>query len=191
MSTPALLQPSPFQARLVLFLMPYFRAVTTDFELAREEILETLASYGARSRSEMIAAARIIAFSFSALDMLAEAKVTEMSASMRLRFRGCANGLNRACQQNEKALAKSLTCDRPNASQSKAEPIDDLPDAEVEAALQQTHTQIETYRNRASATRPAAGPRASQQDPNQRPWGSAMLAAIANQDPPIQPAAPA
>lgn len=191
MSTASLLQPSPFLTRLVLFLMPYFRAVTTDFELARGEILETLASYGARSRSEMIAAARIIAFSFSALDMLAEAKVTEMSPSMRLRYRGCANGLNRACQQNEKALAKSLTCDQPDAAQPQGEPADDLPDAEVEAALQLAHAQVEAYRNRASAIRPAAAPHAPQQDPNQRPWGSAMLAAIANQEPSIKPAAPA
>ena len=181
-----LLQSGPFQARLVLFLMPYFRPVTTDFDLARQEILETLASYGARTRSEMITAARIIAFSFSALDILAEAKVTEMSVTMRLRFRSCANGLNRACQQNEQALAKSLACDQPNAPAPTAEPIDDLPDAQVEAALQQAHAQIETYRNRLSPTRPP-----SQQDPNPRPWGSAMLAALADQLAPLPPPASA
>ena len=165
-------QTTPFQERLVLFLMPYFRAVTTDLALARQESLETLAAYGARTRSEWIAAARIIAFSFSALDMLAEAKATEMSASMRLRYRTCANGLNRACQQNEKILAKTLACDQPGAPQAPPEPASaptaqDLPDTQVEAALQQTAATIQSYRNRLSP------------HPNQKPWSSPMLAALA------------
>jgi hypothetical protein len=167
---PILLQPGPFRSRLVLFLLPYFLAVTSDYDIASAEVLETLASYGARTRSELINAARIIAFSFSALDMLAEVKATEMSPSMSLRFRGCANNLNRACQQNEASLAKKLACDTPESP--TAEPIDDMQEAEFEAALQHAKIQIEAYRNGLPQTAPV---------PPQRPMGSAMLNALAKE----------
>ncbi|MDB5400525.1 MAG: hypothetical protein JWQ55_2543, partial [Rhodopila sp.] len=60
--------------RLIFFLMPYFTAATADLTLARLEVLETLASYGARTRSELLNAVQVIAFSFSTLDTLHEAK---------------------------------------------------------------------------------------------------------------------
>jgi hypothetical protein len=165
-------QPSLFLDRLVVFLMPYFLALTPDFEQARAEVLETLASYGARTRSEMISAAQIIAFSFAALEMLAEAQVTEMSPSMRLRFNGCANGLNRSCRQNETRLAKSLACDLPTAADSRDEPANDVPDAEVEEALQYARVRIDSYRNRLSG---AQAMPASQRNPDKRLSNGAMM----------------
>ncbi|WP_428485234.1 hypothetical protein [Rhodopila sp.] len=179
---PTLYQPSIFLERLVRFLIPYFLTITPDLNLARTEILETLISYGARTRAEMLNAVQIIAFGFSALDVLAEAKATEMSPTLRLRFRGCANGLNRSCQQNEKALARRLTCDIPNVAAAEAEPLNDVPDPAVEEAIQQASAKIETYRNRLSGARPATVPHAiapSQQDANPRPWGSAIMQALA------------
>ncbi len=121
-------EPSHFLERLVLSLMPYFAAIIPDPETARVEILETLASYGGRTWSELINAARIIAFSFAALDTLSEAEAPDMSAAMRLRHRGCANNLNRSCQQNEQILAKRLSLDPPAATEPTAEPLNDVPE---------------------------------------------------------------
>lgn len=147
---------SPFLERLVRFLIPFFLPITSDLALVRAEILETLASYGARTRADMLNAVRIIAFSMSALDMLAEAKANEeMSHAMRLRYRACANGLNRASQQNEKILAARIACDQPGAAASAPDPAGDIPDTAIEASLRQVRSKIEAYRNRLSPT-PAA-----------------------------------
>ena len=105
------LQASPFLERLLAFLIPYFLGFSADLAAARAEALETLASYGARTRAELICAVQIILFSFAALDTLAAANMPEMSPSMRLRFRGCANNLNRSSQKTEQALAKRLAAD--------------------------------------------------------------------------------
>jgi hypothetical protein len=145
------LQPSLFLERLVRFLIPYFIGDAPDAETARAEILETLQSYGARTRAEMLNAVQIIAFSFSALDLLQEAKMTEMSPSMRLRFHGCANNLNRSSQKNEQTLAKRLACDPPNAETS-AEPIDDVTDAEAEETLRLVQATLAAHHASLSGT---------------------------------------
>jgi hypothetical protein len=172
--------------------MPYFTAITPDLNLARTEILETLASYGARSRSEMLNAAQIIAFGFSTLDALAEAKAPEISPSMRLRNRGCANNLNRSGQQNEQTLAKRLASDLPNAPEPAAEPLNDVPEAEFEQALQHAQAQIATYRDRRSAARPGLLPTRArapaEEAENNRLWGSAMMNILSEMGMPVQPA---
>jgi hypothetical protein len=162
-------------------------AVTSDFDVARTEVLETLEAYGARTRSEMITAARIIAFSFSALELLAEAKNTEMEPAMRLRVRACANNLNRSSQQDEKSLAKRLLCDIPDGVQSADDLIDDMPEAEFEAALQHAQAEIASYRNRLSGVRPAHSPQ-PQPPSHNRPLGGAVMNAFAQSATPPQPA---
>jgi hypothetical protein len=163
------LQPSPFLDRLVLFLMPYFVAVAPDHATARSEILSTLASYGARTRAELFTAAQVLAFVLSALDVLAEAKtVQEMTATTRLRYRGCANALNRICQQNEKALAKRLACDGPGEA-----PATPAEEADLQDMLQKAKADIGTYRSRLSGARPATGPNAARKP-------SAWMAAFAD-----------
>ena len=133
------LPPSPFLNRLIRFLLPFFIGECPDLDAARAEILETLASYGARTRSELLNAAQIIAYGLTALDVLHEAKTTEMSPSARLRHRSCANGLNRSGQQNEKALAKRLASDPPKAETPPQEPFDDITDAQIDEQLQEVH----------------------------------------------------
>ncbi len=98
-----------FMEHLVRFLMPFSLDAAPSIAEARGEILETLASYGARTRQEFLLAAQIVTFGLFTLDILADAKSVEMSPSMRLRYRGCANSLHLATQQTEKALAKLLT----------------------------------------------------------------------------------
>lgn len=158
---------APFQRRLVLFLVPYFRAATADFDVACAEVLETLSSYRARTRSEFITAARIIAFSFSALDLLAEARSTEMPPAIRLRFTACANSLHRSSQQDERALTRRLACDTasPVAEPLATSPATSVPtladattESDYEAALQHAQAQMATCRNRLSGNRPATSP---------------------------------
>jgi hypothetical protein len=142
---------TPFLQRLVRFLLPYFLGVCPDLDSARAEILETLASYGARNRAELLNASQIIAYGLSGLDVLREAKSTEMSASLRLRYRGCANTLNRSGQKNEQALNRRLAQDVPTTAEPAAEPPNDLLDSVVDEAIQEAQAQIDTYRNQLSA----------------------------------------
>src|SRR3954451_12532997 len=116
------LKPGPFTDRLVAFLMPYWAGVTKDYDLARADVEETIAAYGARTRAELINAVQIIANSFAALEMRAQVKLQEqqLSPTMHLRYRSCANSLSRSCQYAEKALDKRLACDAPAPPQPAA-----------------------------------------------------------------------
>jgi hypothetical protein len=138
-----LVTPPPFLITMIAFLEPYFAGAGIDLAAAHVEIVETLGSYGTRSRSEIIHAAKIIAFSMSTLETLKDGMATDMSRSMRLRYRGCANGLDRASQQNEKALAVRLAFDLPEAE----EPIDDVSDAAGQEAVQETRAEIDSRRH--------------------------------------------
>ncbi len=179
---------SPFLERLLRFLIPYFTDVTPDLAAARAEALETLASYGARTRAELLCAVQIIVFGFAALETLGEAKTAEMSPSLRLRFRGCANNLNRSGQKTEQTLLKRLACDAPAATEQ--EPINDLPEAQAEELLQQTQATIDTYRTRLSGNRPAHSPQPPAHDPkrdNKRLWSKAMMDTMAEMGMPVTP----
>jgi hypothetical protein len=143
-------QTNCFLEHLIRFLMPFFLEAAPSIEDARTEILETLASYGARTRQEFLHAAQIIAFGLTTLDMLADAKAMEMSPSMRLRYRGCANSLSRASQQTEKAPAKLLTCDLPRSSEAAPEPLNDISEEDLREALCQAKATLDKTRNRLS-----------------------------------------
>ena len=188
---------TPLLERLICFLLPYFTDLLPDPEAARTEILETLASYGARTRAELLHAARIIAFSMTTLDVLHEAKTTEMSQSMRLRYCGCANNLDRSSRQNQQALDQRLAAAPPPATDQAAEPTDDMPQAEFEAALQHAHAEIATHRTRSRPVAPRSGifpsreMSPSQQQENNRLWGKAMVNILAEMGMPVQPVSPA
>lgn len=185
------LPPSPFLERLVRFLLPYFLGMCPDLDSARAEILETLASYGTRTRSGLLNAAQIIAYGLSGLETLHEAKMTEMSQSMRLRYRGCANNLNRSCQKTEQILARRVAGEAANAAPASA---DDLPDPKVQEAIQDAQTKIEAFRDRLSRARPNAASHrpvsASRQEENKRLWSGAMINALAQMGMPVQPVPP-
>lgn len=148
-----ILQSSPFLERLIAFLLPYFTGMTADIAAARAEALETLASYGARTRAELLCSAQIIVFSFAALETLAEATNPQLSPSMRLRYRGCANNLNRSSQKTEQTLAKRLTCDVPEATDTQTEAVIDIPDADAEQIMQDTQAAVQAFCDRATANR--------------------------------------
>ena len=163
-------QPNAYLETIIAFLLPYFSAAAADIREARSEIIETLALYATRTRAEMLLAAHIIALGMTTLDVLAEAKTAEMSVSVRLRHRSCANSLNRSTLQTEKALDLRLGDEVLPASNPTPEPIDDLPDAELKAAIEQAQAEIEKHRNRA---RPA-----THEERNEQLSASALIDAL-------------
>ena len=136
----------------------------------------------------MLQAAQIIALGMTTLDVLAEAKTAEMSQSMRIRYRGCANGLNRSTLNTEKALDRRLDCELPAATPEPVpEPVNDLPDADMEIAMEQARAAIEAHRNSLPTPRPAsAAPKTSVKTPHPTPrqehdkqlWSSATVDAL-------------
>ena len=163
-------RPNAYLETIIAFLLPYFSAAATDIHEARSEILDTLASYATRTRAEMLQAAHIIALGMTTLDVLAEAKTAEMSLSMRLRYRSCANSLNRSTLQTEKALDLRLGDEVLPAPNPTPEPINDLPEAELKAAIEQAQAEIDTHRNRAHP--------ATHEERNKKLWAGAMIDAL-------------
>ena len=182
---------SPFLESLIRFLMPYFIGTAVGIEAARADILETLDAYGTRTRAEMLAAARIVALGMTTLDTLSQAAAADLSPAMKLRYRSCANGLNRAISQTEKALDQSLAREIPAPAvpprQPQPNPIDPNPidpepinpapidtvaDAETQATIDHATAAIQSHRDRVAGLRPATPTR---QDRTQQLWAGAMM----------------
>jgi hypothetical protein len=124
----------------------------------------------------MLQAAQMIALGITTLDIPAEAKTTDMPASMGIRFRGCANGLNRSTIQVEKALDRRLACELPMSLEPIPEPVNDIPDARWQAEIEHSQTQIEQIqavidlqRNRSSGA-----PGSTNEEPKNMLWTGAM-----------------
>jgi hypothetical protein len=187
---PMALRPNSFLETIIAFLMPYFIGASRDKREARSEILDTLAAYETRTRAEMLQAAHIIAFGMTTLDVLAEAKTAEMSQSMRLRYRGCANNLNRSTLQTEKALDQRLGDEIPAADPAEmAEPIDDMRQAEIMAVIQQHKAEVDAKRPRVhptTALHPATNA-APDQTWNPELWATAMINSMQQPGAPVQP----
>jgi hypothetical protein len=151
----------------------------------------TLTSYDARTRSELISVAQIIAFGLSSLDALSEATAADLSPSMKTRLRGCANGLNRAAQQNRKALGLRPAGDPPGIEEPAADPISDIPEQDVQAAMRPAGASIDDCRNRLSGVRTSSGVHAvpvTKEERNKRLWGGAMIQVLADMGMPVGPA---
>jgi hypothetical protein len=158
-SLPPHLTNSLFLKRLICYLMPYFAPVTNNMDRAEADIIETLASYGARTRAEFLNVVQIIACSMSGLELLTLAKVdTTLSASQQIRLRGCANNLNRSAHQAEKALTARLKCDLPTQPEIPAEPVNDVTPAQTEEILHRIDAQLAAAR---AAVHPANRGKAS------------------------------
>jgi hypothetical protein len=146
---------SIFMDHVIAFLLPYFTHTTDDIQAATDDILATLQTYGTRTRAEMLKAAQIVALSMSTLETLSEAQTGDFSPSLRIRYRGCANGLTKSTLQQEASLDKLLACDAPGIpAEPMPEPINDLSDDETAAAIDFARIQIETYRDSLSPNPP-------------------------------------
>ena len=107
--------PSAFLETIIACLLPYFAPSAANLDEARLEIIETLAEYGTRNRSEMLLAAQVIALGMTTLDVLADARTAEMSVSQRTRCAGCGSALNRSALRTQAFLDQRLAAQVPSA----------------------------------------------------------------------------
>jgi hypothetical protein len=93
---------------IVTILAPMFLTASGgDIHLARATALETVNAYRARTQTDLIAVAQIIAFGLGALGSLSLSLTDDLSLSMVLRLRGNANACHRSAEQNRRALTQS------------------------------------------------------------------------------------
>lgn len=145
----------PLIERLIVYLLPYFVAITEDIAAARDEILATIESYGPRTRAEYLHATRAIVLSMASMDILGEAKLhVELSTPLRQRHHTTAATLARAAQADEKALQRRLKQPVP----VHQPPPDEPNDAEVEAALAEAQHILQKAQRRATGTHDAQPP---------------------------------
>ena len=174
MSTPP---PSLLLNRVIRYLLPFFLHLTPDAQTARQEVLATIAAYGARTRAELMIAAKIIAFNLSAMDVLCEAKVdADLSPLLRLRLRGCARNLDQAANANEKALDRRLRCDQLTQDEAPLDLTLTVTEEETEAFVQSFQPETETAPG--TANRLANGPHNSSDPGSAGRKGSAMFDAL-------------
>jgi hypothetical protein len=110
---------------------------------------------------------------------------------MRLRYRSCANSLNRSTLRTEKALDQRLGDEIPAAPAEMAEPIDDMREAEIMAVIQQHKAEVDAKRPRvhpATAPHPATNA-APDQAWNPELWANAMINSLQHPAAPVQPSA--
>jgi hypothetical protein len=127
-------------ALIVSFLVPMFLPVSGgNINYARMAAIETVNAYRIRNQGDLIAIAQIIAFGLAALGSLSLSMADDISLSMTLRLRGNANALNRAAEQNRRALSKSVVTDpapRPGEAEIPTATEDvDLSDAEAATGI--------------------------------------------------------
>jgi hypothetical protein len=180
MSTPAL---PPINPRLGLMfaaahhLLPLFKIGTIDDRLARQMAVSAIESYEPQTRADYVNAARIIAFSMTALALLGKTTNPDMPMPEQMRAYGRANALNRSADQSERTMMQRRRLQKANPSGERPDligqnptPPDPTPpdpteiaDAEIAAAVAGL---MKEYQSVASAT---PIPRAASPAATQRP----------------------
>ena len=129
-------QPHPSDALLnliVILLAPMFLAVSGgDLTYARMAALETVNSYRAETRTDLLTIAQIVAFGLAALGSLSLSMADDLSLSMTLRLRANANACSRSVEHGRRALqaARQHAQSQPRseqpqqpAAQAEGEPV--------------------------------------------------------------------
>lgn len=153
----SLLKKDGFLDKVVLSLLPYFTAAVPDPRNARDTIVKALMAYAIRTEAEILEAAQIVAYSFTALDNMGEAATPGVSLPMRLRLCGQTSALNRSKRQCQTALADSLCQDVPEKVPGP-EPLRSEPDS-IHTVLIQPASTPEADQHSAAPNPPAEPPR--------------------------------
>ncbi|WP_428486459.1 hypothetical protein [Rhodopila sp.] len=173
------------------FLTPLVMAGgIADLAHARHLATQTLLSYGPSTEADLIKIMQIVGFGLGAMDNMRLSAGDAATLSMKLRLRGCANGLNRSAQQNNQALEKDrhqrgtaqpmMEHDGTTAWPQPGPAEQAAAEAECQAAIDAARTQIEAAR---------AGIKAAPAAPTQSAPTQALLTRTAPPRPtPPQPA---
>jgi hypothetical protein len=161
---------------IIAFLAPMFLTASGgDIRFARMAALETVNAYRARNQIDLMAIAQIIACSLSALGSLSLAMADDISLSMTLRLRGNAVALNRAIEQNRRALAQTPEPHPEDQAEYEARVA-----AEVAAAQQLSRTRNAAEDQQTTETPPPPAPAITPIAPKltdrqwQAKWATAM-----------------
>ena len=179
---------------LILVLMPLFLAgADGDLALARAAARETIVGFGTRHHMSLVLAARTIAFSLSALDLLGPSMRDDLAIPLILRLRANANALNRMAERAERMVAEA-----PCAAAEAQRPIDENAnsrpcrrEAQARAAAARASMQAAEA---ASPSQPASNTRPAQPVPQPTqasitaPAQSASPLPQASMGSPVQPA---
>ncbi len=155
------IHPSDFLVEFVVgVLAPLFMAgCSGDLSFARLSVIETINAYQARTQAELVMIAQIIGFGMAAMDNLRLSMDPGISLSMKLRLRGGANALNRAAQQNARALEKVRRDRNLPAAYPDAAPEEDEPtQADIEATIAQARAMVKDAYARLQEVPPNAAP---------------------------------
>ncbi|WP_428487367.1 hypothetical protein [Rhodopila sp.] len=127
---------------LINLLAPMFLCGSGgNVEFARLAARETVEAYRVSSRMDLLAVAQIVAFGLAALGSLSLSMADGIGLPMMLRLRGNAASLNRAAEQNRRALERSQAA--PPATEAPAtEPYDEAYENEVLESLRQTEIMV-------------------------------------------------
>jgi hypothetical protein len=95
---------SPMLAYLLAVLGSIMTPALADPALARKAAQQALDAYQPRTMMELIISGQILIFAISGMENLRLAAAETVSASMKLKLAGNANGLNRAARHNTQIL---------------------------------------------------------------------------------------
>ena len=107
----SILHPIDMLMHLVVTILAPMFLIDADgnIHFARMAAMQTVHAYRARNNADLLAVAQIIGFGLAALGTLGLSMADNLSMSMVLRLRGCANALNRSAEQNRRALRQHQT----------------------------------------------------------------------------------
>jgi hypothetical protein len=155
------IQPSPMLAFILGLLTQMLSAAgIADPDLASRAAAEAIETYAAAGSRRLVTAGEVIAFGLAALDALRLSMAPDLSLSMKLKLRSCANGLNRSVQASTKRLESSAAlpaaaCQAPEPEPQPAHPLPDLSPAPIPPGATQDHQNALHWANamRAEAAR--------------------------------------
>jgi hypothetical protein len=158
-----------------------------DIALAQAAALETVNDYRGQNRAGLLAVALIVAYGLAALGSLSLSMADDISSSMALRLRGNANALNRAAEQNRRALKHTLDdADRtpyPPTSEAGLQALADenLAEDTLIAGVAAAQKLAALARARTAPTPPAENaPLTAAEQQNRAMWASAMARVAGN-----------
>lgn len=149
---------------LAALLIPLFKASATDAALAHRAAVSAIEAYHPRSRADLVNIARTIAFSMTALAVLAATASQDMTLAEQMRAFGRANALNRSADQSERTMMRRWRDQQAEPPAPAAEPaalditVDDSEIRAEIAKIMQQYAAIQPIGPEAPLPEPAPPP---------------------------------